>query len=89
MHLISWSYYYNSFFFNFFKNYHSNSLLLSAQAERDAIESELKNATTDMKSEFLRALAQDGAINEPVLSVESIGKVYGDLQRQVISVKNL
>ena len=39
-----------------------------------------------MKSEFLRALAQDGAINEPVLSVESIGRVYGDLQRQVISV---
>ena len=53
------------------------------KAERDVIESELKSATTDMKTTFLSALAKDGAIDEPNLSVESIGKTYGPLQKQV------
>ncbi|XP_029047406.2 programmed cell death 6-interacting protein [Osmia bicornis bicornis] len=53
------------------------------KAERDVIESELKSATTDMKTTFLSALAKDGAIDEPNLSVESIGKAYGPLQKQV------
>ncbi|KAG7213531.1 hypothetical protein KM043_002792 [Ampulex compressa] len=53
------------------------------KAERDTIESELKSATTDMKSVFLSALAQDGAIDEPNMSIESIGKCYGPLQKQV------
>ena len=53
------------------------------KAERDAIESELKSATVDMKSKFLNALAQDGAIGEHALSVESLGMVYGPMQRQV------
>ncbi|XP_067014587.1 programmed cell death 6-interacting protein isoform X2 [Anabrus simplex] len=53
------------------------------KAERDAIECELKSATVDMQSTFLSALAQDGAINEQVLSVESLGRVFGPLQRQV------
>jgi hypothetical protein len=53
------------------------------KAERDAIESELKSATADMKSKFLNALAQDGAISEHAMSVESLGMVYGPLQRQV------
>lgn len=53
------------------------------KAERDAIESELKSATVDMKLKFLNALAQDGAISEHAMSVESLGMVYGPLQRQV------
>ena len=53
------------------------------KAERDVIESELKSATTDMKTTFLSALAKDGAIDEPNLSVESIGKCYGTLTNQV------
>jgi programmed cell death 6-interacting protein len=51
--------------------------------ERDTIESDLKSATVDMKDEFLRALQQDGAINEPALSISQIGKVLGPLQQQV------
>lgn len=53
------------------------------KAERDVIEHELKSATTDMKNTFLHALAQDGAINEAALSMESLGTVYGPLQKQV------
>lgn len=53
------------------------------KAERDTIESELKLATVDMKSKFLNALAQDGAISEHAMSVESLGVIYGPLQRQV------
>lgn len=53
------------------------------KAERDVIESELKSATLDMKSTFLSALAKDGAISEPQMSVESLGQVYGPLQKQV------
>ncbi|XP_003694269.1 programmed cell death 6-interacting protein isoform X1 [Apis florea] len=53
------------------------------KTERDVIESELKSATTDMKTTFLSALAKDGGIDEPNLSIESIGKTYGPLQKQV------
>lgn len=53
------------------------------KAERDVIESELKSATTDMKSSFLSALAKDGVISEPQMSVESLGHLYGPLQKQV------
>ncbi|XP_020281444.1 programmed cell death 6-interacting protein [Pseudomyrmex gracilis] len=53
------------------------------KAERDAIESEFKSATNDMKSTFLSAMAKDGLIDEPNLSVESLGKCYGPLQKQV------
>jgi programmed cell death 6-interacting protein len=52
------------------------------KAERDVIESELKSATLDMKDQFLQALAQDGAINEPALSVSTIGRILGPLQQQ-------
>lgn len=52
--------------------------------EREVIESELKSASfSDMKSKFLQALSQDGAINEAALSAESLGQVYGPLQKQV------
>lgn len=53
------------------------------KAERDVIESELKSATIDMKSTFLSALAKDGAIMEPQMSVESLGREFGPLQKQV------
>lgn len=36
-----------------------------------------------MKTTFLSALAKDGAIDEPNISVESLGKCYGPLQKQV------
>ncbi|XP_066603729.1 programmed cell death 6-interacting protein isoform X2 [Prorops nasuta] len=53
------------------------------KAERDVIESELKSVTVDMKATFLTALAKDGLIDEPNLSVENIGQCYGPLQKQV------
>ncbi|CAH1131348.1 unnamed protein product [Ceutorhynchus assimilis] len=53
------------------------------KAERDAIESELKSATTDMKDKFLIALSKDGEINEPALSYQTLGQTYGSLQKQV------
>ncbi|XP_077286277.1 programmed cell death 6-interacting protein-like protein AliX [Arctopsyche grandis] len=55
------------------------------KAERDVIESELKSATQDMKSQFLGALSQDGAISEAGLSIAALGKSYGPLQKQVAS----
>ena len=62
-------------------------LLAQAEAlknEREVIESELQSASfSEMKSKFLRALAQDGAINEAALTAESVGEVYGPLQKQV------
>lgn len=53
------------------------------KAERDVIESELKSATIDMKDTFLQALGKDGAINEPAVSVETLGQTFGPLQKQV------
>jgi hypothetical protein len=53
------------------------------KAERDTIESEFKCATNDIKATFLSALAKDGAIDEPNISVENLGKCYGPLQKQV------
>ncbi|XP_045605029.2 programmed cell death 6-interacting protein isoform X1 [Procambarus clarkii] len=53
------------------------------KAERDVIECELKSATIDMKDVFLNALSQDGTINEPAISTESLGRVFGPLQKQV------
>lgn len=53
------------------------------KAERDVIESELKSATIDIKEKFLAALAEDGAINEPAVSLAEIGKTLSPLQQQV------
>uniref|UniRef100_A0A6P4EYQ4 Programmed cell death 6-interacting protein isoform X1 n=1 Tax=Drosophila rhopaloa TaxID=1041015 RepID=A0A6P4EYQ4_DRORH len=53
------------------------------KAEREAVESELKSATFDMKDEFLIALQKDGAIDEPALSLARIGQVLNPLQQQV------
>lgn len=53
------------------------------KAEREVIESELKSATIDLKDQFLTALAEDGAINEPNISIGSIGKALAPLREQV------
>lgn len=53
------------------------------KAERDVIESELKSATVDMKDQFLRALAQDGAI-DPNMAISHVGKSLTPLQKQVV-----
>lgn len=53
------------------------------KVEREVIESELKSATIDLKQQFLSALAQDGAINEPAISVGEIGKALAPLREQV------
>uniref|UniRef100_A0A1Y1LGS8 BRO1 domain-containing protein n=1 Tax=Photinus pyralis TaxID=7054 RepID=A0A1Y1LGS8_PHOPY len=55
----------------------------TVKAERDVIETELKSATVDMKEQFLSSLSNDGGINEPALSMESIGRSFGPLQKQV------
>ncbi|XP_049798045.1 programmed cell death 6-interacting protein isoform X2 [Schistocerca nitens] len=52
------------------------------KAERDVVEQELRSATVDMRQQFLAALAQ-GGIDEPAVSVESLGRVFGPLQAQV------
>lgn len=53
------------------------------KTERDVIETELKCATTDMKSKFLNALSEEGSIHESNLSIESLDQSYGHLQAQV------
>lgn len=36
-----------------------------------------------MKDVFISALAQDGTINEVAISTESLGRLFGPLQKQV------
>lgn len=36
-----------------------------------------------MKEQFLSSLANDGGINEPAMSMESLGTIFGPLQKQV------
>ncbi|KAG5322964.1 PDC6I protein, partial [Pseudoatta argentina] len=57
--------------------------VITLKTVRDTIENEFKFAANDMKTTFLSALAKDGAIDEPNISVESLGKCYGPLQKQV------
>lgn len=52
------------------------------KAERDAIEAELKDATVDLRDVFLRALAADGALDEPALSAGALGAALAPLQRR-------
>lgn len=52
------------------------------KVERDVIEAELKSATVDMKDQFLRALAQDGAI-DPNMAISHVGKSLTPFQKQV------
>ncbi|XP_019630118.1 PREDICTED: programmed cell death 6-interacting protein-like isoform X3 [Branchiostoma belcheri] len=53
------------------------------KAERDVIESEIKEAKSDISSKFLTALAQDGVVNEESLSVGELDRMFGPLQQQV------
>lgn len=53
------------------------------KAERDVVESELRSATINLKDQFLAALAADGAINEPAISLSEIRRVLTPLQNQV------
>ncbi|KAL0831687.1 hypothetical protein ABMA28_001234 [Loxostege sticticalis] len=53
------------------------------KAERDAIEAELKDATVDLREQFLAALAADGAVDEPALSAGALGAALAPLQRRV------
>jgi len=48
-----------------------------------AIESEIKTVNPDMKSVFFEALNKEGVINEQAISVESLGRAFGPLQKQV------
>lgn len=56
--------------------------LATIRAERDVIESELKDTTLDIKGKFISALAEDGALNETALSVECLGEAYAAVQKQ-------
>ncbi|XP_068622573.1 programmed cell death 6-interacting protein [Battus philenor] len=53
------------------------------KAERDSIETELKDVTVDLREKFLSALAADGALDEPALSAAALGAALAPLQRRV------
>ncbi|XP_052824372.1 programmed cell death 6-interacting protein, partial [Octopus bimaculoides] len=53
------------------------------KAEREAIEREIKDATFDISSKFLSAMAQDGLINEEAISVPELNRIFGPLREQV------
>lgn len=53
------------------------------KSDREVLECELKSATVDMKEQFLNALAHDGNVNEPAMSVEKLGEVYGPIQKRI------
>jgi len=53
------------------------------KAERAVIESEIKGTKPDMKTVFLNIYAKDGVISEEQVSLESLGRGFGPLQKQV------
>jgi programmed cell death 6-interacting protein len=53
------------------------------KAERAVIESEIKGTKPDMKSVFTKLFAKDGVISEEQVSLESLGRALGSLQKQV------
>jgi hypothetical protein len=52
------------------------------KAERAVMESELRGTNPDMQSVFLAAAAA-GSLNEPNISLSSLGRTFGPLQHQV------
>ncbi|XP_069122186.1 LOW QUALITY PROTEIN: programmed cell death 6-interacting protein-like [Argopecten irradians] len=59
------------------------------KAERDVMESEIKDATFDMTGKFLSAMAAEGLINEESISVAELDRTFGPLRQQVTtSVQN-
>lgn len=53
------------------------------KAERQAIESDLKEAKSDIVSDFTRALAEDGALDVESLSDSKLDGIYSELRNQV------
>ncbi|XP_029637288.1 programmed cell death 6-interacting protein isoform X4 [Octopus sinensis] len=53
------------------------------KAEREVIEREIKDATFDISSKFLNAMAQDGLINEEAISMPELNRIFGPLREQV------
>ncbi|XP_063423145.1 programmed cell death 6-interacting protein-like isoform X1 [Mytilus trossulus] len=53
------------------------------KAEREVIETEIKDVTFDMSSKFFSAMASDGLIDEESLSVGELDRMYGPLREQV------
>ncbi|MED6273489.1 Rhophilin, Rho GTPase binding protein [Characodon lateralis] len=51
--------------------------------ERETLEGEIKAVTFDMSTTFLKALAQDGAINEEQLSLSQLDQSYGSYNQKV------
>jgi programmed cell death 6-interacting protein len=51
--------------------------------EREELETRLKTVSFDLKTPFLNALAQDGAINEQAMSAELLGQALGPLDSQL------
>jgi programmed cell death 6-interacting protein len=54
------------------------------KTERDRIEEQIKNATFDMAPRFIRALKEDGAIDEERISTEQLSSTFSPL-RELIS----
>ncbi|KAJ3608992.1 hypothetical protein NHX12_023520, partial [Muraenolepis orangiensis] len=50
--------------------------------ERDCLEGEIKSATFDMGTRFLTALAQDGIINEEMMSMAQLDQQYGQFNQR-------
>ncbi|XP_037831534.1 programmed cell death 6-interacting protein isoform X2 [Kryptolebias marmoratus] len=51
--------------------------------EREILEGEIKAVTFDMSTTFLKALAQDSAINEEQLSMSQLDQLYGSYNQKV------
>ncbi|XP_029299184.1 programmed cell death 6-interacting protein isoform X2 [Cottoperca gobio] len=51
--------------------------------ERETVEGEIKAVTFDMSTNFLTALAQDGAISEEQLSLSQLDQLYGAYNQRV------
>ena len=58
------------------------------KAERDVIESELRNSDGNMTNQFLTALAQDGALDTEAMVGEQLINMYGDLTSQINDSKD-
>merc|ERR1712018_882588 len=52
------------------------------KAERAVVESEIKGTKPDMKSVFINLYAKEGVISEEQVSLESLGRAFGPLQKQ-------
>ncbi|XP_037071951.1 programmed cell death 6-interacting protein-like [Pollicipes pollicipes] len=50
------------------------------KSDRDALECQLKSATTDLKAKFLEGLQADGAVSESAISEETLATTYGPLR---------